>query len=125
MTEKRFELNVNQNNQYDIVDLVESKEKNAICIYNDLGNYYFSSAKALCELLNELYEENKELKKDNDIKFWKNELMIQWNTTQIISHELSLAIENGYEISEDFQKYLDELKERHEENVKKIERLKI
>ena len=54
MTKKRFELKVNQHNQCDIVDWVESKEKNAICIYNDLGNYYFSSAKALCELLNEL-----------------------------------------------------------------------
>lgn len=70
-------------------------------------------------------EENKELKEDNDIKFWKHELMIQWNTTQLISHELHLAIENGYEISEDFKKYLDELKERHEENMKKAERLKI
>jgi len=57
MTEKRFELKVNQHNQCDIVDWVESKEKNAICIYNDLGDYYFSSAKALCELLNELNDE--------------------------------------------------------------------
>ena len=62
MTEnKRFELKVNQHNQCDIVDLVESKEKNAICIYNDLGDYYFSSAKALCELLNELHDTNQEL----------------------------------------------------------------
>ena len=58
---KRFELKVNQHNQCDIVDLVESKEKNAICIYNDLGDYYFSSAKALCELLNELHDTNQEL----------------------------------------------------------------
>lgn len=62
MTKKRFELNVNQHNQCDIVDWVESKEKRAICIYNDLGDYHFSSAKALCELLNELHEENKELR---------------------------------------------------------------
>ncbi len=61
MTEKGFELKVNQHNQYDIVDWVKSKEKNAICIYNDLGCYPFSSAKALCELLNELHEENKKL----------------------------------------------------------------
>jgi len=64
MSEKRFELNVNQHNQCDIVDWVESKEKNAICIYNDLGCYHFSSAKALCELLNELHEENQHLKKE-------------------------------------------------------------
>lgn len=64
---KRFELTINYSNgQCDIVDWVESKEKNAICIYNDLGNYYFSSAKALCELLNELHEENRQLKEDID-----------------------------------------------------------
>ena len=63
---KRFELTINSNGQCDIVDWAESKEKNAICIYNDLGNYYFSSAKALCELLNELNGENKELKRENE-----------------------------------------------------------
>lgn len=67
-TEKRFEMKVNQHNQCDIVDWVESKEKNAICIYNDLGDYHFSSAKALCELLNELHDENKELKAKVDDK---------------------------------------------------------
>lgn len=61
-TEKRFEMKVNQHNQCDIVDWVESKEKNAICIYNDLGDYHFSSAKALCELLNDLNDENQKLK---------------------------------------------------------------
>lgn len=63
MTEKRFELKVNNNNQCDIVDWVESKEKDAICIYNDLGCYYFSSARALCELLNDLNDDNYYLKK--------------------------------------------------------------
>ena len=87
------------------------------------GSKYWSDKAT--EKIKELEEENKELKEDNDIKFWKHELMVQWNKTQIISHELSLAIENGYEISEDFKKYLDELKERHEENMKKAERLKI
>ena len=79
----------------------------------------------LSKKIRNLEKENEELKEDNDIKFWKHELMIQWNKTQIISHELSLAIENGYEISEDFKKYIDELKERREENMKKAERLKI
>lgn len=62
MTERRFELKLNQHNQWGIVDWVESKEKNAICVYNDLGDYRFSSAKALCELLNELVEDNNELR---------------------------------------------------------------
>lgn len=64
MTEKRFELKVNQHDQCDIVDWVESKEKNAICIYNDLGCYHFSSAKALCGLLNELHEEKEMWKRE-------------------------------------------------------------
>ena len=67
---------VNQHDQYDIVDWVESKEKNAICIYNDLGCYPFSSAPALCDKLNgltidiedelnQLNDENKKLKIEN------------------------------------------------------------
>lgn len=63
MIEKRFELKMNGNGQVDIVDWVESKEKNAICIYNDLGVLPFSSASQLCDLLNELYEENQSIQK--------------------------------------------------------------
>lgn len=64
MTEKRFELKINNNGQLDIVDWYESKKKNAICIYNDLGVMPFSSASSLCDLLNQLNDENEELKKD-------------------------------------------------------------
>lgn len=115
---KRFKLGyvcgdyglIDNDEWIDLHSMSENSEKNVqICINK----------------MNELAEENKLLKEDNDIKFWKHELMIQWNTTQIITHELSLAIEKGYEISEDFKKYIDELKERHEENMKKCERLKI
>ena len=63
MTEKRFELKINNNGQLDIVDWYESKKKNAICIYNDLGVMPFSSASSLCDLLNQLNDENEELKK--------------------------------------------------------------
>ena len=62
-TNKRFELEVNNNGQFDIVDWYESKKKNAICIYNDLGVIPFSSASSLCDLLNQLNDENEELKK--------------------------------------------------------------
>lgn len=70
MTEKRFELKMNGNGQLDIVDWIESKEKNVICIYNDLGVLPFSSANQLCDLLNELYEENQLIKK-NIREFYK------------------------------------------------------
>ena len=55
---KRFELYPNELKHYDIWDKVESEEKNAYVIYNDVGNIYCSSAPALCDLLNELYDEN-------------------------------------------------------------------
>ena len=58
MTEnKRFDLTFNQNDQWDIIDKLESEQKNAICIYNDLGQTCFSSAPQVCELMNELHEE--------------------------------------------------------------------
>ena len=63
MTE-RFELRINDNGQVDIIDWLESRQKDAICIYNDLGVLPYSSAKAVCELLNNLHEENHQLKFD-------------------------------------------------------------
>ena len=72
-----------------------------------------------------LIEENKELKLDNDIKFWKHQFMMKYNTTQLIMYELAKAIEEGYEVSNEFQKYLDELKTRDSENREKMERLGI
>lgn len=81
MTGKRFELYVNPHEQWDIVDRVESEEKNAICIYNDLGEGRFSSAPALCDLLNELNDENEQLKTQIKIfeKFLdENNLDIDW-----------------------------------------------
>jgi len=95
MTEKRFELKVNQHNRCDIVDWVESKEKNAICIYNDLGDYYFSSAKALCELLNELHNKNGELKQDNDnlIRLLENQsIIIQELHSKLMNYQLKEPI---------------------------------
>ena len=65
MTEnKRFELQVDVQGKADIIDWVESKEKNAICIYNDLGVLPFSSAKAVCDKLNEQDKRIKELEEE-------------------------------------------------------------
>ena len=47
-----FELVQNPQGQWDIIDNIESKNRNAICIYNDLGVHPYSAAPALCELLN-------------------------------------------------------------------------
>ena len=66
MTEKRFELIPNLQGQVDIIDHLESEEKNAICIYNDLGVLPFTSAPALCDLLNDLNDECEFLEIENE-----------------------------------------------------------
>lgn len=63
MTEnKPYQISINERGQLDIIDHIESKKRNTICIYNDLGVHPFSSAKALCDLLNEKEEQIKSLK---------------------------------------------------------------
>lgn len=63
MTEKRFELTMNGNEvaQYEIID----HNQENLTVYNNLGDVYFSSAMKVCELLNNLEEENEQLKKEN------------------------------------------------------------
>ncbi|MBQ2653337.1 MAG: hypothetical protein IJF83_07270 [Methanobrevibacter sp.] len=61
---ERFKLEVNpfeENPQYNIIDT----EQEVLTIYNDLGCMFFTSAPALCELLNEQDDEIKKLKKEN------------------------------------------------------------
>ena len=65
MTKERFELRMNDRGQVDIIDWLESMQKDAICIYNDLGVLPYSSAEALCDLLNKLYRENQKLVREN------------------------------------------------------------
>ena len=83
---KRFELKINNNGQVDIIDWLESKQKNAICIYNDLGVLPFSSASSLCDLLNAFYEENRLLKEEKELL--KNKLD---RIEDILPHFLSCA----------------------------------
>lgn len=75
--------------------------------------------------LNELDSENKELKSDNDIKFWKLQFIRFYNSKGIIMHELGKAIEEGYEVSNEFKQYLHDLKVQNEKNVEKAKRLGI
>ena len=90
MSDEIFRLVPNEHGQWDIYDNEESKrlteEKGypCICIYNDLGNVNFSSAPQLCELLNELSTENRQLMQKN------KELFIQFivNTKEIFIHTL-------------------------------------
>lgn len=108
------------------------EEKDAWAVYDTFKNEYGFTMSDILDLMNELSYENKQLKKDNeelkqdnDIKFWKQQLMNQWNKTQLIIHELSLAMDNGYEISDEYISYIESLEKKHDEHKKKIERLGI
>ena len=70
-----------------------------------------------------LKKENKELRQDNDIKFWKLQCMHYFNANSLFMSEISRAIKKGYEVSEQFQKYLDELKEDTKKIKEKNKRL--
>ena len=84
---------------------------------------YHMGADSVCDLLNEQDKTIKELKQDNDIKFWKLQCIHYFNANSLFMSEISRAIKKGYEVSEQFQKYLDELKENNKEIKEKNERL--
>ena len=64
-SEKRFEVTVNFNtNQFEIYDRFNHDGR--LEIYNDLGCVQFSSAPALCKVLNEFVTKCHELEKQNN-----------------------------------------------------------
>ena len=113
--EKRFVNDIDNGKLYD------TKGEMYTIYYDDRVDFY-----SLWEFLNKLNDENEqlkqrisELKEDNDHKFWKLQFMHQFNTTQLIVHEIGRAIDKGYEVSDKFKEYLDELKEHNEKGRKK------
>ena len=71
----------------------------------------------------QLKKENKELRQDNDIKFWKLQCLQLLNNNQVMLFELSRVIQQGYEVSDKFKQYLDEIKEDNKEIREKHKRL--
>lgn len=119
MTEKRFEL-IELYGDDHLIDN-ETNEKIGYDLHSP--STFNANWNNVCNLLNELHEENQELRMDNDIKFWKHQFMSQYNENQVILHELSLAINKGYEISDKFKKWIDDSAERNKEVMEKNERL--
>ena len=117
MSEKKYKVGYFED-PVDIDDYVETID----------GEYL--DASDVVRLLNKFHKENEELKRennelreDNDIKFWKLQCMHYFNSNSLFMSEISRAIKKGYEVSEPFQKYLDELKENNKEIKEKNERL--
>ena len=84
---------------------------------------YHVEADTVCDLLNEQDKTIKELKQDNDIKFWKLQCMHYFNSNSLFMSEISRAIKKGYEVSDKFQEYLDELEKDSKEIKEKNKRL--
>lgn len=120
MTEKRFRRGKGLFIDYPSEAIID--ETTGERYYDGIKPNYASS-KEICDLLNALHEENQELRQDNDIKFWKLQFRAQHNCTQLILHELSLAMNEGYEVSDKFKEWLDDLTEKNKEVITKHERL--
>lgn len=119
MTEERF-----VRKGYKIWDTWEDEEVYEL--------HYRYECRDICRILNnwseeneQLKQQNKELKSDNDIKFWKLQFIKFSNGNGIIMHEISRAIEEGYEVSDEFKQYINDLKVQNEKNREKAKRLGI
>lgn len=93
----------------------ELDESNLFYVYSTTD----ANVQQIVDKLNTQEERIRELLQDNDHKFWKHQFMHQFNSTSLIMHEISLAIDNGYKVSDDFKEYLDGLKKKHEKGMKK------
>lgn len=114
MTEKRFEVIFNDSD----FNLKDNETWEEFKLFDEKVCYDY-----IADRWNALHEENQELRQDNDIKFWKHQFMTQHNRTQLILHELSLAMNEGYEVSDKFKEWLDDLTEKNKEVITKHERL--
>ena len=93
MTEnKRFEIKPSAmyNNKYVIHD---SKKEYTFPVLDSTLNYMF------CKALNKLHDEK---------EVWKQSCCSYSNFNSILLHELDIAIEQGYEVSNPFKQFLED-----------------
>ena len=121
-----FEKAEFENAKKDNIDVEEYEDailQSASDKYWDYVYEYHVEADTVCDLLNEQDKTIKELKQDNDIKFWKLQCMHYFNSNSLFMSEISRAIKKGYEVSDKFQEYLDELEKDSKEIKEKKKRL--
>ncbi len=119
MTEKRYTKQIDSVADT-IIDIQKDGKDFAWFLLDDYTN---DEVDKVIGELNHLHEENTELRQDNDIKFWKLQCIQSSNNNQIMLFELSRAIQQGYEVSDKFKQYLDEIKEHDKEIREKHKRL--
>lgn len=123
MTEKRYYEKTYEESYYifDSKTLTEKEFEEKI----EYDGYDLFADSLTPEEVLDLLNENEELKLDNDIKFWKKEYLQLSNHQQVIFHELAEAFKQGYKPSKEYQKMINDEKERIEECKQKMERLRI
>ena len=100
MTAKRFKV---VNLRDDSICDIQDTSQEILTFYNDL-TYNFGSAKAICDLLNELHEEKED---------WKHNCLITVSENSILWNEISILQEQGAEPSDAFKNYLNNLKNKN------------
>ena len=127
---EKAEFETAKKDNIDIEEYEDAILQSASDKYWDYVYEYHVGADVVCDRLNEqdkrineLEEENAELREDNDIKFWKLQCMHYFNSISLFMSEISRAIKKGYKVSDKFQEYLDELKENNKMVKEKNERL--
>lgn len=101
-------------------------ENKKLKIFLKAVNEELSLANRDCDILEEeneqLKSDNQELKQDNDIKFWKHECIKEANANSVLLFELGKAIDGGYEVSDKFKDFMNDLNKSIENEKKKLER---
>lgn len=82
----------------------------------------FIQADEICDKLNEIAEENEQLKEEKE--FWKSDACFLLNLNSILSNELSIAQEQGYESSKSYKKYIASIKTEYDKIKTHNNRLK-
>ena len=64
-------------------------------------------AEEIVDLLNELHDENEQLKQQKEV--WKQICCTTSNFNSILLHELDIAQEQGFEVSNPFKRFLEDM----------------
>lgn len=120
---EKAEFETAKKDNIDVEEYEDAILQSASDKYWDYVYEYHVEADTVCDLLNEQDKTIKELKQDNDIKFWKLQCMHYFNSNSLFMSEISRAIKKGYEVSDKFQEYLDELEKDSKEIKEKNKRL--
>ena len=116
--------NGNNMTYQEVVDLLNENEQLKIFLraVNEELDLTIRDYDTLEEENEQLQNQIDELKQDNDIKFWKHKWLHESNANSVLLFELGKAIDGGYEVSDKFKDFMNDLNKSIENEKKKLER---